>query len=200
MFSDTFKHRVIFTFIFVLFFLVFGILLFIPVFNSNEIIIPYINPPFDICEKFPILWKNLKLIYPIFSILAAPIYSNFFYKILFRKKKPSITLNSYNKPIDKDICLYIGKTNDNLPIYLSKESLYQNILITGTIGTGKTSSAMYPFTKQLIRYQCQTSDLKLGMLILDVKGNYYEKVLEFAKKYGRLDDIIVIELKRESKI
>lgn len=77
---------------------------------------------------------------------------------------------------------------------MPEKSLYQNILITGTIGTGKTSSAMYPFTKQLMSYCHQNSDKKLGMLILDVKGNYYQKVLEFAKELNRLQDIIVIEL------
>jgi len=77
---------------------------------------------------------------------------------------------------------------------LPEKSLYQNILITGTIGTGKTSSAMYPFTKQLISYSYNNSQQKLGMLILDVKGNYYQKVLEFAKEFNRLQDIIVIEL------
>lgn len=35
---------------------------------------------------------------------------------------------------------------------------------------------------------------KLGMLILDVKGNYYQKVLEFAQEFHRTQDIIVIEL------
>lgn len=77
---------------------------------------------------------------------------------------------------------------------MPEKSLYQNILITGTIGTGKTSSAMYPFTKQLIAYCCERSREKLGMLILDVKGNYYKKVLEFAKQYDRTEDVIVIEL------
>lgn len=77
---------------------------------------------------------------------------------------------------------------------MPEKSLYQNILITGTIGTGKTSSAMYPFTKQLISYSYNNSQQKLGMLILDVKGNYYQKVLEFAKEFHRLQDIIVIEL------
>ena len=72
--------------------------------------------------------------------------------------------------------------------------MYQNILITGTIGTGKTSSAMYPFTKQLISYSNQNSEQKLGMLILDVKGNYYQKVIEFAKECHREEDLIIIEL------
>ena len=77
---------------------------------------------------------------------------------------------------------------------MPEKSLYQNILITGTIGTGKTSSAMYPFTKQLIEYENYSDDKKLGMLILDVKGNYYQKVLEFANAFNREKDIIVIEL------
>ena len=70
-----------------------------------------------------------------------------------------------------------------------EKSLYQNFLITGTIGTGKTSSAMYPFTEQLI-----ANDNQLPMLILDVKGNYYLKVTELCEKYKRSDDLIVIEL------
>lgn len=53
---------------------------------------------------------------------------------------------------------------------------------------------MYPFTKQLISFCCNNKNKKLGMLILDVKGNYYQKVLEFAKEFGREDDVIVIEL------
>lgn len=32
------------------------------------------------------------------------------------------------------------------------------------------------------------------MLILDVKGNYYKQVYEYAKKYEILDDLIVIGL------
>lgn len=35
---------------------------------------------------------------------------------------------------------------------------------------------------------------KIGMLILDVKGNYYNQVKEYAKKYNLLNDLIVIEL------
>ena len=53
---------------------------------------------------------------------------------------------------------------------------------------------MYPFTKQLIAYSCKNLEQKLGMLILDVKGNYYQKVLEFAKEYHRENDVVVIEL------
>jgi ATP-dependent helicase YprA (DUF1998 family) len=63
--------------------------------------------------------------------------------------------------------------------------MYQNILVVGSIGSGKTSSAMYPFTKQLMKYRCSSSNEKLSFLILDVKGNYYSKVLDFAEKFNR---------------
>ena len=86
--------------------------------------------------------------------------------------------------------MYIGENiSDKTSVYIPEKSLYQNILITGTIGTGKTSSAMYPFTEQLI-----SNSLKIPMLILDVKGNYYLKVQELCEKYYRLDDLVVIEL------
>ena len=94
----------------------------------------------------------------------------------------------------KNLSLLIGNTENNLPIVIPESSLYQNILITGTIGTGKTSCAIYPFTKQLLQYQADNLDLKLGMLILDVKGNYYKKVTEYAKKFGREQDLMIIEL------
>ena len=61
---------------------------------------------------------------------------------------------------------------------------------------GKTSSAMYPFTKQLITYKSNNPEEKLAMLILDVKGNYYKEVLKYANQNNRLQDIILIELER----
>ena len=72
--------------------------------------------------------------------------------------------------------------------------MYQNFLITGTIGSGKTSSAMYPFTKQLLKYNSENIDDKIGMLILDVKGNYYNQVLDYVKVYNLEKDLIVIGL------
>lgn len=46
---------------------------------------------------------------------------------------------------------------------------------------------------QFINYN-HNSKQKLGILILDVKGNYYKQVYEYAKKYEILDDLIVIGL------
>ena len=87
-----------------------------------------------------------------------------------------------------------GLDDDNEKVFIGEKSLYKNVLITGSIGSGKTSSAMYPFTKQLIGFEAGNLKKKLGFLILDVKGNYYSKVCEFAKNVNRSKDVIVIEL------
>ena len=85
-----------------------------------------------------------------------------------------------------EIHLNVGTNMETaLPVVIPEKGLFQNILITGTIGTGKTSSAMYPFLNQLL-------EKNIGMLILDVKGNFYSKVLELNKIYKR--KVFVIEL------
>ena len=53
---------------------------------------------------------------------------------------------------------------------------------------------MYPFSRQLINYKAHLLNEKLGFLILDVKGNFYMKIQEFAKECNRLEDVIIIEL------
>ena len=117
---------------------------------------------------------------------------------IFQSAKNMMKQNALSKDLypKKNLNLFVGNlfNSKKTPIYLPEKSLYQNILITGTIGTGKTSSAMYPFTKQLIEYSCTDFYSKIGMLILDVKGNYYIKVSEFAKQCGREDDLIIISL------
>ncbi len=133
---------------------------------------------------------------PFISHFQQLIHKNYFSKFFhwFKNKKiqnsilKNPTHSVYANP--KPLQLYIGESaNFQHSIYLPEKSLYQNILITGTIGTGKTSSAMYPFTEQFI-----SNPQKIPMLILDVKGNYYLKVKELCQKYHRTDDLIVLEL------
>ena len=105
---------------------------------------------------------------------------------------PPINNQNEKQSLHSNFFLTLGKdivTGEE--VILPEKGLYQNILVTGTIGTGKTSSALYPFTKQLMSYG-------LGMLILDVKGNYHQKVQEFAKEYHR--EIKVIELGRQRNL
>ena len=83
--------------------------------------------------------------------------------------------NSYN-----DLQLFIGFDKiSKSKMYIPESGLYQNFLITGTIGSGKTSSAMYPFTEQMLAFNNKHPNQKVAMLILDVKGNYYSQVKQY---------------------
>ena len=162
-----------------------------PIFIAEEVIITYGVKPFDICSKNAELWKYIKIIYMITFLTSNLICSNLLYnKIPTKKKKKQNEIEN-----DNELKLLIGynrKTEEK--VYLPKSGLFQNFLITGTIGSGKTSSAMYPFTKQLIKYNYLNPNKKIGMLILDVKGNYYSQVKKYVKNYNLQDDLIVIEL------
>ena len=59
---------------------------------------------------------------------------------------------------------------------------------------GKTSSAMYPFTKQFLEYNSNSQNQKFSMLILDVKGNYGKQVKIFSEELAISSDIIIISL------
>ena len=169
--------------------------LFDAVFNSNDVIINLGFKEINIAKDYANVWYYIKIIFSISFVLANIVYSNIIYKKIekiFNNK--NVKPERYLIKSDK-LNLLIGndeKTGKN--IYVQETGLYQNFLITGTIGTGKTSSAMYPFTEQILRFNSKNKDRKIGTLILDVKGNYYNHVKEYAEKINLQDDLIVIEL------
>ena len=168
-------------------------ILFNPIFNAENLIFPYAIHPFDIVSVYPDIWILLKNLYLIsFSISYLILYSKFFSNIKFPKNK--INKKLIQDISSKELSLLVGVSEENLPVFINEKGLYQNILITGIIGSGKTSSAMYPFTKQLIKYNSNNFNEKLALLVLDVKGNYFNQLIEYANEFGRLDDIISIDL------
>ena len=69
-----------------------------------------------------------------------------------RNKSKNEKNNIKNNFNFNNLNLLIGENLNKNKIYIPESGLYQNFLITGTIGSGKTSSAMYPFTKQFLKY------------------------------------------------
>ena len=173
------------------------------IFITNEVIIDYGLRPFDICKENLRLWEYIKKGYILSLLCSSLIVNNYLYNFLYKlKEKYNVHANKKTNIInnEKEIKLLIGYDKQRgQNIYLPERGLYQNFLITGTIGTGKTSSAMYPFTKQLMEYNCKNRQNKIGMLILDVKGNFYKQVKEYAYKFGLQDDLIVLGLKNNIK-
>ena len=149
-------------------------------------------------KKHGKLWLFLKKFYIFTFVLSNIIISNFIFNIIenkFLNLKKFNTKENDTELTNEDLKLKIGyDLNTKKDLYIKESGLYQNFLITGTIGSGKTSSAMYPFTEQFIKYNSNNLKNKMGMLILDVKGNYCERVKSYAKKYNLLDDLIVVEL------
>ncbi len=173
--------------------------IFSPILQANTLIFPYSFHPFDICVEQPFLWKSIKYIFIISTISTHficyfLIFSKLFdYYLSFHKKHLQNTIHA--PPLDSNhLSLNIGYDTNHHMLSIPEKSLYQNMLITGTIGSGKTSSALYPFTKQLLSYHANDTNSKIGMLILDVKGNYYKQVLQYATLYHRLEDVILLDL------
>ena len=196
----TFKKRLIFVLSFLLLYFSIYMLLFHSIYTSNNIIISFAIHPFNICSKYPYAWSNIKKLSLLFMVVSNLIISNSIFSFYFKKyskySKKSNTLPTF---YNDGFHLKIGNAINNTAIYLPLGGLFQNILVTGTIGTGKTSSAMYPFTEQLISYANSNFSEKFSMLILDVKGNYYKQVEKYCKTYNRLQDLIVIDLKNKVK-
>lgn len=155
-------------------FSIFHIILF-----DDSIAIPFLDWSINLGPPF---YSYVKSLYFILLVI-----STFFVSYTLSKYLPKTNLDCATATTgDNGIFLNVGVNLDtSTHVIIPERGLFQNILITGTIGTGKTSSAMYPFLDQLLKKD-------VGMLILDVKGNFYSKVLELNKFYKR--KVFVIEL------
>lgn len=119
----------------------------------------------------------------------------------FFVSKAGVLFRTLDKPTIYQMKGIQMPTFDICGMTFSEEDLFTNVLITGTIGTGKTSTAIYPLLDQVFMKYCHEAEsfegdpfLKLGGLSLDVKGEFYEAVLWFghAARRNIVEDIVVI--------
>ena len=160
----------------------------------------YLDLGFEVFYIEGLLWQNIKILFVLFAFLSVLIISmNISFSISNSRFIKSIFNKHKNNNLERDsnsLQLVVGLNNESgKTLAIPEYGLFQNILITGTIGSGKTSSAMYPFTRQLLEYKYNDANSKIGMLILDVKGNYFSQVYNYAKNIGRLNDLIEIKIK-----
>ena len=187
------KKSIFLFFLCILLLVFFNLIIFYPIFKTNNITISFAIHPFNICTKYPKFWHFFKIFYIIILLFSSSSISYLLISNFFKNEKKEQKLHL--KTLDNNLRVLVGfSPSQKKDIYLPEKSLYQNILITGTIGSGKTSSAIYPFSEQLIKYKSNRSKEKLGILCLDVKGNFYKQIRFYAKKFGRLNDLIVIGL------
>ena len=160
----------------------------------------YLDLGFEVFFIEGLLWQNIKILFVLFAFLSVLIISmNISFSISNSRFIKSIFNKHKNNNLERDsnsLQLVVGLNKESgKTLAIPEYGLFQNILITGTIGSGKTSSGMYPFTKQLLEYKYNDANSKIGMLILDVKGNYFSQVYNYAQNIGRLNDLIEIKIK-----
>lgn len=129
---------------------------------GNNIVFPYALNHFLIDIEYPEIWKYIKIYFFVINIFTPIIiliiynfkkYETWKYLYLKNKKEESgffkqdyisnskIKEKKINGIIrEKSLHILIGFDENKNAIYLEEKALFQNILITGSIGTGKTSS------------------------------------------------------------
>ena len=112
-----------------------NIFLFYPILNSSNLIFPYAIHKFNIVKEYPLVWKAIKISYYISSYISILIIVNCL--LTFKKKKSfkqAKKKNQENQP--RGLCLFVGNNlSTQEKVYIPEKSLYQNILVTGTIGS-----------------------------------------------------------------
>lgn len=132
------KHFSIVLFIsFLLFLLIISI--FKPIFTAKQLFFPYAITKFDIISKFPTVWFYIKLSYCISCFFNLFLFINSIFKFIQNKKSKINKIKNPKFNIDNvNYKLLLGtKSINNDKIYIPEKGLYQNILITGTIGSRK---------------------------------------------------------------
>lgn len=148
--------------------------------KSNFIYINIFSKNIDICtllDKHLILFKILYFIF--FSVFVI----NFIYKFVscYIDKKSSKKVPNENN----EMKIFIGKDNEFEDVYIKNNGIFQNILITGSIGSGKTSSAISNIILELLKNN-------IYGLIIDVKGNYINQLRYLVDKNNI--DVNIIEI------
>ena len=77
---------------------------------------------------------------------------------------------------------------------IPQRGLYTGVMVLGAVGSGKTSACMYPYVQQLLRWRADDPALKLGGLVLEVKGDFCSQVKNILRDAGREGDYLEIGL------
>ena len=77
---------------------------------------------------------------------------------------------------------------------IPERGLYTGIAIFGAIGSGKTSCCMYPYAEQILGFRADDAAMRASGLVLEVKGDFCQKVRELLNRYGRREDYLEVSL------
>jgi hypothetical protein len=142
--------------------------------------------------------------YMVFAGVFSMVYT--FTLKLGRRVVPG-KLPAYPEPCERDqLFLVLGEVHNRrkpgpskTPGWLTipERGLFTGIAVVGAVGSGKTSSCLYPFAQQILSYKPLNKDERIGGLILEVKGDFCKRVKEILERSGRGEDYIEISLDSE---
>lgn len=149
---------------------------------SNVLFINIFNKNFDIAS---LLCNN----YIAFKVSYYLLFYFFIFSIIYKIYSNVCLKRKSNKVVKEDkgsLYIDLGKYQDE-DVFIKEKGLYQNILITGSIGSGKTSCAISNILDGFFKN-------KFGGLVIDIKGNYINQVKRIARKYNSENDVVCISL------
>lgn len=162
-------------------------------FQTNFIYFNFFGKYIDLVSTFSDYIKEFKTIY---YLLVSFFLLNVIWLIVSKVIDDNTKTNKDKElkyiDIDNIVNINIGKDKKENNVYINEKGLYQNLLITGSIGSGKTSSAISNILDGLI------SNNIYG-LIIDVKGNYIDTVEKIAKNKGKESKILKISMDSDFK-
>jgi len=134
--------------------------------------------------------------YIVYSVLLSGIY---IFALKTTRKVRAGKLPLYPGPAQRaNLSLVVGELHHQckqIPsetphwLVIPERGLFTGIAIVGAVGSGKTAACMYPFAEQILAYKATDKDRRIGGLILEVKGDFCEKVREILKRHDRLQAI-----------
>ena len=161
-----------------------------------SVMFKYINSNFLYIKLFS---KNINIIsilgskYNIFITLYYILSTFFILNINIKIFKKFNQKNSQENNVDLTDKVELGiEASSNLPVHINYNGLYQNVLITGSIGSGKTSSGICNILDGLIRNNVYG-------LIIDIKGNFVDTLDKITDKYNKRENVIIISLDNDFK-
>jgi hypothetical protein len=80
---------------------------------------------------------------------------------------------------------------------IPERGLFTGVAIFGAVGSGKTSCCMYPFAEQILAYKAGDEERRIGGLVLEVKGDFCNKVRRILARYKREEDYVEISLQSQ---
>jgi hypothetical protein len=173
-------------------------------FPADNLVLGYIS------VKDPLVYGGIRWTYTL-MMFTTPyiIYSSLLsgvYIFAYRKGRQmkAVPLAPYPHPARHgSLSLVIGEQHhptqfisDPAPRWITtpERGLYTGTIVIGAIGSGKTTGIMLPDADQLIGFQAQNPDRRIGGLVLEVKGDFCHQIKKVMNKYEREEDYIEISL------